>query len=540
MATRAGSSKTALAAVATLLGWLAACRAEAAPGAPAGGALSAAEERGREIYRTGVSPGGGRIMARLGGSTTDVPASLLVCANCHGRDGVGRPEGGITPPNLRWHELTAALGPSHPSGRQRPAYDDRTLRRAITMGLDPAGAELDSAMPRYRMSHEDCADLVAYLKRIGTDPDPGVRAEELVLGTVLAPSGSMGAMHRGVKRVLSAYFDALNRDGGIYGRRVELRFCELPEAAGGRAAAVAEFLDEHEVFALVAAFVAGADRAITALAAERSVPVIGAFSLHPEVGFPPNRYVFYLYSGLADQGRALAAFAAKRFGDRRPPAAVVFRAGDERMHAVADAVAAECRQLGWANVTAVGWLPSADLGAVVGDLQAAGVEAVFGLLAAARADELLRRADAADWRPYVLVPGPLAGRDVLRPPSRLRDRLFLAFPTLPSDHSPAALAELAALAEGDSPRAEHTTARITALAAAKTLVDALQAVGRDVGREQLVEQLETFYERRNGLTPPLSFGPNRRVGARGAYVVGIDPDRAGFVPVTGFVETRVR
>ena len=33
-------------------------------------------------------------------------------------------------------------------------------------------------------------------------------------------------------------------------------------------------------------------------------------------------------------------------------------------------------------------------------------------------------------------------------------------------------------------------------------------------------ELETFYQFETGLTPPLTFTANRRVGARGAYILG--------------------
>ncbi|HWN42782.1 MAG TPA: ABC transporter substrate-binding protein, partial [Thermoanaerobaculia bacterium] len=54
------------------------------------------EERGREIYLEGA----GEITAVIaaGGGTeggTEVPASALPCASCHGRDGRGRSEGGV-------------------------------------------------------------------------------------------------------------------------------------------------------------------------------------------------------------------------------------------------------------------------------------------------------------------------------------------------------------------------------------------------------------------------------------------------------------
>ncbi|MEE8350344.1 MAG: hypothetical protein V3R94_12285 [Acidobacteriota bacterium] len=72
-----------------------------------GGTLSLAidrftpqEKRGREIYLKGTSPSGGEITALFGQADLQVPASVMPCVNCHGRDGRGRPEGGVTPSNL--------------------------------------------------------------------------------------------------------------------------------------------------------------------------------------------------------------------------------------------------------------------------------------------------------------------------------------------------------------------------------------------------------------------------------------------------------
>ena len=48
----------------------------------------------------------------------------------------------------------------------------------MTTGFDPAGNKLAVAMPTYRMPQEDMANLIAYLKRIETDTDPGVTDDQ--------------------------------------------------------------------------------------------------------------------------------------------------------------------------------------------------------------------------------------------------------------------------------------------------------------------------------------------------------------------------
>jgi hypothetical protein len=50
-----------------------------------------------------------------------------------------------------------------------------------------------------------------------------------------------------------------------------------------------------------------------------------------------------------------------------------------------------------------------------------------------------------------------------------------------------------------------------------------------------VTTLEGLYEYDTGLTPKLVFGPNRHVGAAGAYVITINSETKEFVSASGWV-----
>ncbi|HEV7902496.1 MAG TPA: hypothetical protein VGO96_01540, partial [Pyrinomonadaceae bacterium] len=63
------------------------------PSSVVGGALTAQEKRGKEVYLRGTSASGQEIMAYLGEASLEVPASTMTCAGCHGFDGQGKPEG---------------------------------------------------------------------------------------------------------------------------------------------------------------------------------------------------------------------------------------------------------------------------------------------------------------------------------------------------------------------------------------------------------------------------------------------------------------
>jgi ABC-type branched-subunit amino acid transport system substrate-binding protein len=100
---------------------------------------------------------------------------------------------------------------------------------------------------------------------------------------------------------------------------------------------------------------------------------------------------------------------------------------------------------------------------------------------------------------------------------------------VPTDVGPAGLAELRALEEKYKFAPGHTASKLNAFAAAKIFTEALKRAGRDLSRETLIKALEGFYEYDTGVTPSITFGPNRRIGSLGSYVVSVDLTKREFV-----------
>src|ERR1041385_3352907 len=134
--------------------------------------LTVEEKRGKALYLRGESASGQEITALL--NDIDVPASTVTCAGCHGARGEGKTEGGVTAGNLTWANLLKPYGHTHPTGRKHGPFDEAAFVRALEEGTDPAGNTMLNAMPRFKMSEEDLADLIAYVKRIEDDRDPGI------------------------------------------------------------------------------------------------------------------------------------------------------------------------------------------------------------------------------------------------------------------------------------------------------------------------------------------------------------------------------
>lgn len=462
-------------------------------------------ERGRQIYVETISPSGGEIVAILGTGEAEVEVDGLAvpCSGCHGRDGRGRPEGGVTPTDITWDYLSKPYGNVHYTGRKIPSYDEKGLERAIADAVDPSGFSFHVAMPRYRMSRQDMDDLLAYMKVLGRPEAPGVTGAAVKIGVVLPPAGPLKPMGEAVRTALAARFDHLNGEGGIYGRRIEPVFLETTGTPAERRDQVEEFLKREPVFAAAAPFFAGADAELAAVFAEHRVPVLGPFTLHPKEDDLVNRYVFYLLSGMEAQGRALARFVRETSPSDRP--AIVAPEGF-----VVETIA---RAWGDPAVLRYGREAFRPLDAAR-ELSAKQTGAVLFLGSGPEAVALMRAAESLSWKPRLLITAAGADPTLYSAPKGFAGRVFVGLPALP----------------------EQLSAEVSALGAAEVLIEGLRRAGRDLDRESFIEKLEGFRHVPTGYTPPVTYGPSRRLGARGAYVLALDLEDRKLAPAAGWVE----
>ena len=164
--------------------------------------LRPSETRGRELFMNGP-PGG----ATIGDATVE---AAMACASCHGASGRGRTEGGIAAPEITWEALSR-------SSKKRAAYDARHVIRAVTLGFDSSGNTLAAAMPRYRLTRADADELIAYLRRLDTLREPGITDDTIRIGALVPEQ---------FRSLLQSWADNVNANGGIYARRIEMRFDE--------------------------------------------------------------------------------------------------------------------------------------------------------------------------------------------------------------------------------------------------------------------------------------------------------------------------
>ena len=482
-------------------------------------ALDEAELRGKQIYFEGTSPRGTDITAVVGDEAALLPGSAMPCSSCHGSDGMGRPEGGVLPVDIRWSELVKTYGHVHENGRKHPAFDEASFARSMVGGVDPANNQMDRSMPLYQMSADDMANLIAYMKVLEYDLDPGVDEQRVQVATLLPLNGPSAGTGEAMARVMQGHFAEINAKGGVFGRRIELLAVPLGNSPEDSLRNLDNAFTAEGVFALVGAYSIGMDEALLTALRDDNVPLVAPFTLDPGDSFV-DASAFYLYAGFDEQARVLADRALASGASAITVVALDGARGERLVRAVKD----QLRKNG-GNVSVsyesyeAGALDAGRIGTIVEESES---EALVFLGGQPDLQSVLGDLAGRGELPGVYVLSSMMSGPLFDAPVEFDGRIFVAYPTLSSDITPKGREEYQQLAANYSLPNEHIQAQLVAFAAAKLVVEGLRRAGRDLSRIRFVEGLEELYAFKTGVTPPLTFGPNRRIGALGAHVVAVD------------------
>jgi ABC-type branched-subunit amino acid transport system substrate-binding protein len=525
---RAASIGRAVLAAAVLLGVFAAA---------ASAGLSDTQRRGKLIYMEGKGQHG--IHAFLLSSGIRAPGAAFPCINCHLAAGTGQIEGGVQSADITWFILTKEFPGRRPSGRAHPAYDDESLEAAITSGLDPAGNDLDPAHPRYEMEREDLKDLVAYIKVMDRAPVPGVMDNEVRVGILFPVRGPLAGAGKEAAALLSGVFAEANARGGVYNRRLQLVPVAFDPALPGSAREAArEHVEKEEVFCFLANVgVGGEDEAARYLAGER-VPVIAPLLAAPESGYAAGRYTFHIFASIRDQARVIVDFLADRIPGEKKRAALLY-SRDKHGQAGSEGAREQAEKHGIDLSTELSFSPGEGFTRdAVERLRGEDGPAVLFFGGGRDAAAFLQEAGASGWRPVFAAPAQMVGNDLLSLPAALLENVFVAAPLSSPVPASRRMEEFYRIRVTHRVGKEHLSFQFLAYAGALLMEEGLKRSGKGLTRESFVDAIGNVWRLETGVTPPLTYDPNRRVGALGAAILKADGSSRRYVPAVPWREPR--
>ena len=152
----------------------------------------------------------------------------------------------------------------------------------------------------------------------------GVTSTHIILGQSAAFSGAAGELGKNVRAGAEAYFDKVNKEGGVYGRKIILRSLD-DGYEGSRAAENTRLLIEREkVFALFGYVGTPTSLAAKPIFTEEGVPFIAPVTGAEALRSPFNRQIINIRASYFDETREIV----KALGDSQAKNIAVFYQND--------------------------------------------------------------------------------------------------------------------------------------------------------------------------------------------------------------------
>jgi len=139
---------------------------------------------------------------------------------------------------------------------------------------------------------------------------PGVTADEILIGTtgpLTGPANAWGA----VQRAMETYFEAINAEGGINGRKLRLIILDDGYSPPNALTNVKKLVEEEKVFAIVGVLGAANVEAVKDYIDESDVPWIGVIGGNRSISEPPIDNVFVGYPQYYLGAQVLVNYAVK-------------------------------------------------------------------------------------------------------------------------------------------------------------------------------------------------------------------------------------
>jgi len=348
--------------------------------------------------------------------------------------------------------------------------------------------------------------------------EDGVTGDTILIGQSAVLSGPLAGIALENNRAAQAYFDYINANGGVFGRKIKL--ISMDDGLSGEKALAnyKRLIDEVKVFATFSGVGTATTAAAIPLLNEKRVPLIAPFGVADSVRAIPTRQVYYLRAGYQDEAAKLVDHVTSLGQSEIGLASLNNPGGKEVLASVQS-------QLGkkGAKLTASGLIDNdgANVAAIAKQLAAQSPQAVLlfagGKLSADFVKLLLDNNYKGQIYCFSVVSAELVAKEA---GERARGVGFTQVTQYPWDPTVKVAKEYQQLA--GSTQAPVTYNGMGGHIAARVLVEALQRAGKDLTREKLRGALESAPFDIGGVS--MNFATSDRVGSRYVELVMLSRD----------------
>ncbi|MGH8686881.1 MAG: ABC transporter substrate-binding protein [Burkholderiales bacterium] len=129
----------------------------------------------------------------------------------------------------------------------------------------------------------------------------GVTNDRILMGQAAVFSGPAAQLGIQVRNGIKAYFDHINAQGGVYGRKLELVTEDDGYESSRAPAASRKLIEDHKVFSLIGYVGTPTGVAHLPVVTQAKVPLVGMFTGAEALRVPFNHYIFHVRASYYDE-----------------------------------------------------------------------------------------------------------------------------------------------------------------------------------------------------------------------------------------------
>jgi branched-chain amino acid transport system substrate-binding protein len=331
-------------------------------------------------------------------------------------------------------------------------------------------------------------------------------------GPLTGPAALWGAVPRGT----GCYFDMINSEGGIYGRKITYFMRDDGYMPPKTKAIVKELVENKEIFAVASGVGTATGMAVKKYLHKKRVPWVSPASGSSHWAYPPTKYLFSIFPLYCDEAAIMANYAVKTLGKKR--IAYIYQNDDFGKEGMlgADMV---LRKLGMKAVEAVPVeIMDSDLSSHCMKLKVANPDCVIMWLSPKHGAIIVQTAAKMDFKPQWMSSSVLSDTAIMYKISKglFKDVIFATFAELPDSPHPV-LRKYKKAQEKFAPNERWGIFFYAGFGFVEPMVEGLKRCGRDLTADNFVKAMETIKDL-EGIGPKITFGPGQRQGTRSSFL----------------------
>lgn len=343
----------------------------------------------------------------------------------------------------------------------------------------------------------------------------GVTDTEIRIGQ-WGPQSGPAALWGAVARGTGCYFDMINDEGGINGRKIKYFLRDDGYMPPRTKAIVKELVEDKQVFAFASGVGSATGMAVKKYLHKNKVPWVGPAAGSTHWAYPPTRYLFADYPLYCDEADILINHAVKNLGKKK---VAVFYQNDDygKLGLIGAELALE--KHGMKVTAAVSHSPlDTDLSSHCNKLKTSGADCVVMFPGPKQGAIMLMTAAKMGFGPLWMTTSTLSDAPVMYQISKglFKDVIFVTFGELPDSQHP--LMKKYKEAHGKfAPNDRWGIFFYAGIIFVEPMVEGLKRAGRDLNPESFVKAMESLKDFQ-GIGPKITYGPDIRQGTRSMFM----------------------